>query len=88
MPNFFCYDGFLSIIQMCCFVCCMTTISLQFGYKDSANRRQCKIKVPKLLFLLNFRRKGKLKKLKKLRKLKTYVKAQKTPERKRKDYCL
>ena len=73
---------------MCCFVCCMTTISLQFGYKDSANRRQCKIKVPKLLFLLNFRRKGKLKKLKKLRKLKTYVKAQKTPERKRKDYCL
>ena len=37
---------------MCCFVCCMTTISLQFGYKDSANRRQCKIKVPKLLFLL------------------------------------
>ena len=37
---------------------------------------------------LNFRRKGKLKKLKKLRKLKTYVKAQRTPKRKRKDYCL
>ena len=68
---------------MCCFRLLHETISLQFEYKDSANRRQCKIKVPKLLFLLNFRRKGKLKKLKKLRKLrklKTYVKAQKFPK--------
>ena len=39
------------------------------------------------ILLLNFRKKGKLKKLRKLKKLKTYVKAQKTPERKRKDYC-
>ena len=37
---------------MCCFRLLHETISLQFGYKDSANRRQCKIKVPKLLFLL------------------------------------
>ena len=43
MPNFFCYDGFLSIIQMCCFRLLHETISLQFGYKDSANRRQCTI---------------------------------------------
>ena len=37
---------------MCCFRLLHKTISLQFGYKDSANRRQCKIKVPKLLFFL------------------------------------
>ena len=34
------------------------------------------------IFFLNFRKKGKLKKLRKLKKLKTYVKAQRTPERK------
>ena len=37
---------------------------------------------------LNFRKKGKLKNLRKLRKLRTNVKASKTLERKRKDYCL
>ena len=58
---------------MCCFRLLHETISLQFGYKDSANRRQSKIKVPKLLFLLSFGRKGKVKKLRKLKKLKTYV---------------
>ena len=66
---------------MCCFRLLHETISLQFGYKDSANRRQCTIckdknckLQPYLTFiLLNFRRKGKLKKLKKLRKLKTIV---------------
>ena len=51
MPNFFCYDGFLSIIQMRCFRLLHETISLQFGYKDSAKNRFSEEKENELSFL-------------------------------------